>query len=337
MEFSPLFRIVSRVTFVQLILGVLLTPCLVSKLQADGTHDLEASERNALPMPLDLSRHFQKKAEAIKQLSSFSGKQVVDGLPFQIDGRISLQGKTEAERKTEKKILALGVNVGCKFDQLSLIHHTIWPDVEGETVAYICLNYEDETKFLFPIRYGHHVRDWYNLPSFETEKLADPQTRVCYRHAPFAFKAPLRFFKSTLTNPFPDKVVVSIDAVSNSKLATYNLLAATVSAGETVSEGYEPFNRDFDAKIELRVIDNDTGEPIEGALVIPSMTVEGEGVVGSPVRTSPDGKGGIPFPTEETKSIYARVSKEGYASSSKSWDAPESGEYTVRLKPVAAR
>ena len=148
-------------------------------------------------------------------LESFVGRPVIDGLPFEIGGQAFLYSQTVADRgEMDLPDTFKGIRVGRKFDELHLIHHTRWPDAEGQTVAYMCLNYADGTKCILPIRYGVHVRDWYRLPSEEKELLTDPDTKICWRRPPVQYKAPVRVFKSKLTNPSPQKVVETIDVVS---------------------------------------------------------------------------------------------------------------------------
>jgi len=297
--------------------------------------ELQQLDAAGKPLMLDISKYYFKPSTGLPHFKSFCGLQFVDGLPFQIDGQARLYGKTSAGRGMVYPDSATEIRVGRKFDELYLIHHTTWPDVQGETIAYISLNYADGSKYIFPIRYGFHVRDWFNLPSYEKERMADPDTTICWRRPPVIFKAPIRIFKSRFANPLHDKVVNTMDVVSARNLASYNLLAATVvdSNGSKRVELAE--DRDFDAKVTIRVVDDTTGKPIEKALVLPGMVVLGEGVVGSPFYTSSAGEGTVPYPTENTRRIWAQVKKQGFQSQSRHWTSPAPKVFTFRLKPVA--
>lgn len=288
-------------------------------------------ERN--PRVLDLSNHSQDEDDEEEQLKYPSGPRMFDGLPFLVRGRVYLYGKTPAARGDVHPESAKGLRVGRSFDEIHLIHHTFWPDVHGATVANFRLNYADGTSFSFPIRYGYHVRDWFNLPSYKTESVSDPQTTICWRRAPVAYKAPIRVFKSTVGNPFPEKVVDTIDVVSAKNLASYVLLAATTTDADKADGEEFVGDREFDSKVTIRVVDDETGKPIQDALIVPAMVVEGQGVVGSPIRTSIAGAGEIPYPSNETRNIWAEVEMDGYRSVSQRWTAPAPKEVTVRLKP----
>jgi hypothetical protein len=316
---------------------------------ADRSSAASGSGNTQQPLVLDISRYYHVQADnPADVLKAFFGRQVIDGLPFEVGGQALLYGQTVADRREmELPDTFKTIRIGRKFDELHLIHHTRWPDAEGQTMAYICLNYTDGTKCILPIRYGAQVRDWYRLPSEEKELLTDPNTKICWRRPPVQFKAPVRLFKSILTNPSPEKVVETMDVVSARNLASYSLIAATVANRDPARPitpppaDTEP-ERKFDGKMVIRVVDDVTGKPIEGALVDPGMNVDGEGVVASPFYTSSDGEGAIRYPVKLTTNISASVKKEGYLSKSDGWSSSgflRSGNipnsFTFRLSPLS--
>lgn len=280
------------------------------------------------PTTLDLSQFYfpRKGPPAFQEIAKH---REFDGVPFQIGGQIKMWGKMPACYPDTIH----GIRVGRTFDDLYLVHHTGWPDVEGEAVAYLCFNYEDGTKYIVPIRYGYQVRDWYNLPSYEKETMADPNTTICMRLPPTRFKAPMRVFKSRIANPSPQKLVETLDVVSARHLASYMLLAATVVDRSSETSAAAVGDRHFDGKLTVRVVDDATGNPIEGAVVIPRMSVFDEGVVGSPFYTSAAGEGVIPYPLRHTRMLSASVAKDGYQNGGGGWRVPAPDVVTIRLKP----
>jgi uncharacterized protein (TIGR03067 family) len=289
------------------------------------------------PLTLDMARFYHVAKDAEKVLKPFAGRQVVDGLPFQIGGPIRLWSQTVADRgQPDFPDTLQGLRIGRTFDELHLVHFAMWPDAEGQTVAYICLNYADGTKFIFPVRYGAQVRDWYFLPSYEKELPTDPDTKICWRRPPANYKAPVRLFKTKLTNPLPQKAVESMDVVSARSLACYVLLAATVANRDSARPVTPPVaaeepERKFDGKLTIHVLDDATGKPIEGALVEPGMHVRDEGVVGPPFYTSSAGEGIVDYPVEQTSSLSASVKKEGYRSKAYGWSRHVPSTYTFQL------
>ncbi len=280
-----------------------------------------------LPMELDVAKLYREKfITATKTNSTFgciTGRQMFDGLPFQIGGRVWVYGRSEAEssNKTEENYPNLiGIPVGRKFDELHLLHGARFPDVEGREIALIRLNFSDGSKQEFPIRYGGHVRDWQRLPSEEKETLTDANSKIVWRGQPGTprFKSTVRLCKTMLANPFPEKVVTTLDVVSARHLAAYDLVAATVArrdANRPVTPpcpANEP-ERDFDGKLTVRVVDQANGKPIAGVLLNASMNVDEVSVIVTPQLTSDAGEAVFRYPADRTADLWFSAVKEGYA------------------------
>ncbi len=301
---------------------------------------LPATYAWAAPATLDLTRFYRSTPH--EKMKPVLGRQTVDGLPFQIGGEAILYGQTQAGQnagETYREVFD-AIPVGRKFDELHLLHATRWPDAEGRPVALIRLNYADGTKAELPILYGGHVRDWQRLPTEEQETLTDRDSKVFWRGPGIAsLNSTTRLFKSTLRNPFPAKVVETLDVVSAKNLTAYTLLAATVAERDPkrpvtppVPSGEPP--RKFNARLVIRVVDDATGKPIEGALVDPrNITVGDVGVVASPVYTPASGEVVIRYP-RGASNVCVSVKKDGYASEGKCWKAVAPAEHTFRLAAV---
>ncbi len=285
------------------------------------------------PQMLDMKRFFPKPENTGGFYGAFTyGEQVLEGMPFNIVGQGCLYGQKGGGNPPTDPYAYMGIRVDRKFDMLYLLHGTFWPDVEEQIIAYISLNYADGSKYIVPIRYGVHVRDTYRMPAEEKELLTDPDSKVCWRHPPVQWDAPLRLFKTKLENPIPEKVVETIDVISARSLASYNLQAITVanaspgdSTGKLSGEG--PV-RKFDGKLLINVVDNATGKPIEGALVDFSK----DGLSASPFYTSAEGKGTFRYPVGETNNISTTVTKKGYIPQSGDWSGGIPNTYTFRLQ-----
>ena len=238
------------------------------------------------PLILDLSR-FQKEKFVTGEKTNANwqtvvGRQVFDGVPFQIEGRRCVYGKKlglETRGDTPTHPDFIGIQVGCKFDELHLLHVTQYAEVEGQEIALIRLNYADGTKHEFTILFGGHARDWQRLPPEEKELLTDPNSKIVWR-APGnpGQKATMRLFKSMLANPHPEKVVTTMDVVSTKHLAAYDLIAATVANHDpsrpvTLPVLPEAPERRFDGTLTVRVTERASGKPVAGALLDPRMNV----------------------------------------------------------------
>ena len=205
-------RVLRPVAIVSWALVLVILPISTNGLAETAERDESGVDE---PLMLDLSKKVHVRIASEPDIASVGGKQEFESLPFQIDGVIRLYGRTpETNQQNVFPDSVSGIEVGRKFKELHLVHYAMWPDVEGDAVAYVRLNYADDTKFTFPIRYGVHVLDWSDLPSYEVESLSDPYTKICWRHPPRRYNAPLRLFMSTFANPFPDKEVRSLDVTS---------------------------------------------------------------------------------------------------------------------------
>ena len=289
---------------------------VAAAVRGDGAEATPRRTGDSGPLILDIARFYRTTNN--RYLQSVQGRQVIDGLPFQIDGEAILYGKTQASQNNSSvyQDAFTGIRINRAFDELHLIHATKWPDVEGQIIARIRLNYADGTRQEFPVTYGGHVRDWFRLPSEEKELLTDHDSKIVWRGpGDEGLRTTSRLFASTLRNPEPQKVVESMDVVSTRSLAAYDLLAATVANADP-NRPLSPPNvldepeRNFDGQLAIRAVDQATGQPVAGALVDPYMTVDEAGVVGTPFYTSADGEGVVHYPIAKTTSVSVTVEKD---------------------------
>lgn len=305
---------------------------------------------------LHLSAHYRAKFVTPQRtdsgFSGIAGHRTFDGVPFAVDGRATLFGKEVAldsgtSRKDAPDIL--GIKVGRTFDELHLLHSAQWSDVEGMAIARVRLNYSDGTRYESDLGYGVHVRDWQRLQSEEHEAVTDPETKIIWRGPGIAnFRSSQRMFKSKLMNPFPAKLIETIDFVSTGQIASYDLYAATVVNSDSERAVTQPLpldrpERNFDGRLTVRVLDP-WDRPIEGAWVYPNLSVpiSGWATVATPLYTSAGGTGVVKFPTDDTWCIVFDVRKEGWHPVSQQTNLVKEGaaeqgiEVTFHLSPDSA-
>jgi hypothetical protein len=278
------------------------------------------------PMTLDLApfywERFVTPQRTNSEMATVAGRQIFDGLPFQVDGRACLYGQALAHQRGRPASAypdIRGVKVGRTFDELHLLHATQFTDREGVVVAKVRLNYTDGTSHEFPIAYGGQVRDWQRLQSEAREIYTDANTKVIWRGPGVArFKSTTRMSKTRLMNPFPDKVVTTMDFVSTGQVAAYDVAAATVARSDPKRPVTPPVpldrpERKFDGGLIVRVVD-ESDQPIEGVLVGPNLSVAGSpsATVTTPLYTTADGMGTVNYPRNESACIYFTVHKDGW-------------------------
>ncbi len=272
---------------------------------------------------LDISPFFRERFVTAEhtnmEMVSVSGRKIFDGLPFQVDGRGGLYGKALAHQRNRPASAFpdfLGIKVGRTFDELHLLHATQFTDQEKAVVAKVRINYSDRTHFEFPLAYGVQVRDWQRLQSEEKEIYTDPDTKVIWRGPGVKhFKSTTRMSKTRLINPFPAKLVLTIDFVSAGNVASYDIAAATVANRDPNRPVTPPVpldrpERNFDSSLTVRVVD-EVDQPIEGVLVSPNISVGGSlaATVATPLYTTTNGTGAVKYPKNESAAIYFVVQK----------------------------
>jgi hypothetical protein len=326
------------------VLGMLLLVAIAAGCLTDGTNryasaTVMADERQ--PRVLDITRFvkpFRAFGQNVSTFQPISGRQVIDGLPFEVDGQAVIFGQTCVLLRHETFPLSLtGIAIGRRFDELHLLHQTRFADAEGTTIARIRLNYADGTGYEFPIVYGGHVRDWLRTPHEEKELLTDPNSKVVWRGAsasPGFESSSTRLFKSVVRNPFPRKVVTTMDVISTRRMASYVLVGATVTSRDwgrpvTTAVALKDPQWNFDGQTVLHVVDEQTGKPIEDATVTTFL----DGIWGGVFYTPTSGSEVIRYPVGHTGTMYIGVRKEGYVAQDRNWDGHFPDEYTIGLSP----
>jgi hypothetical protein len=297
------------------------------------------------PTTLDISQfcqeHFVTDDATNAHFRTIAGRQIIDGLPFEVAGRALLFGKKESKWMNQTNYPDLiGIPVQRKFDELHLIHNARWAEAEGQIIAYIRLNYANRKGAILPIAYGRHVRDWSRLASEEKETLSDDRSKIIWRGTGLpSFKSTTRVFKSTLDNPNPELEVSTIDVLTTRSLSSYELLAATVAGRNPNRTVTPPLASDEPErnyqKVNIRVVDEATGNPIRGAFVDTGLIVDDVVMIGNPFYTTAEGAGVISYPEGRTTRASASVTKEGYRSRSMRWsnDIPQDVTFQLRAAP----
>lgn len=207
-----------------------------------GTPDANAAEKaetapraGAGFVPVDLSRHVVTAWSTVKPGSSWDavpkGRQVVGDVPFEFAGLVEVAGTGGLEYNRDHPTRANAIRVGRPVAALHLLHGAGFAVPDRTTIARLVLHYANGQSRELPIRYGEHVRNWWDEPNDESDAVLDAQTRVGWTgRSPEtdAFKVGLRLFHTRFANPLPDQVVESVDLVSTLSRCSEVLLGLTV-------------------------------------------------------------------------------------------------------------
>jgi len=131
---------------------------------------------------------------------------------------ITLRGSNHCENLPEKVI---GIHVGKKADKLWFLQASAWATEEnyGQKIAYYVIHYEDGEKITFPIRYGIEISDWWNPQPLPGAKVAWTGKNPVH--------SPVGIYATEWKNPYPKKIIKSIDLIGNLTQTQIILLAIT--------------------------------------------------------------------------------------------------------------
>lgn len=292
--------------------------------------------------PLNLTEFYDLHADEKSQFGTWEvvpkGRQVFDGVPFDVNGMIRLFGRVPPPHRTIYRDEVTGIPVGRQFKQLHLLHGTGWTTEDGEIIAHVVFNYEDGEQASLRLIYGRHVRDWWHRDLLSPGGISDPNSAIAWigHHG-----VGLRLFRTSLANPHPQKEVLSLDIVSTKSAVTPAILSITTGPGITPVRTARGMDiGEGDDTILIQALDAGSDEGIsEAALHVTYGTSASWGYWGS-FATGPEGIAEITYPAGEalerlTVTAFAR----GRQPKSISWRADQGEEVpswaTVRLQEAS--
>src|SRR3954468_18703871 len=162
--------------------------CLGLALIAAGqTARSQADETNAPGefFPVDLSKFVTTVFSNAPQGNPWSfvprGRQLFQGIPFQIDGKFEVTGMDGLKGGSDYiPTRVSGIAVGRKADNLLLLHATGYTEKDGTPLANVVVHYASGAEQSLRIIYGVHVRNWYEERFDRKKPLFDPNTVVVW-------------------------------------------------------------------------------------------------------------------------------------------------------------
>ena len=187
------------------------------------------------------------------------GRQVINGVPFQVDGVVELAG-TSARFVNVGRTNTGNIPVNRGGERLHLLLAVSRGGFEDGTVfARLKLHYAGGEESAVDLKYGHHARDWFGPRHLADKDLLDPATRLVWTadHPSAASRDDqIRFFQTSVANP---RAAATVRAISlESSRARGGLMLAGLSIGDRKSELadtlFEPVGHDHST--------NDTGRTV---------------------------------------------------------------------------
>ena len=156
------------------------------------------------------------------------GVQKLAGMDFDVRGVIQLTG-TQAEAVGGAFPEAqTGIKVARKCKRLHMLQATGWRTEDGTIIGKYVIRYAGGTAATLNIVYGVDARDWWSGSGEPKEAKSATIAWSGSNPATEAAGSSLRLFKRTYDNPYPDKVIESLDFISSQSESAPFLVAVTV-------------------------------------------------------------------------------------------------------------
>ncbi|HKX61212.1 MAG TPA: hypothetical protein VJS65_05200, partial [Verrucomicrobiae bacterium] len=206
------------------------------------------------------------------------GRQVVEGVPFQVDGVVEVAGAS-ARFSNVIRTNVRDIPIRASFERLYLLAAASRDANDGVTIARLNLRYADNSKVDLPIEYGRQVADWMGSRHKGESPLIEPDARVAWQvEHPAAARRDdsLRLFYMTLANPSPEKEVVSLSIISARARGGFMVAAMTTGPERVERQPDTLFRTEEHFHLEgapgekpalAGKITNAKGEPITNGLI----------------------------------------------------------------------
>ncbi len=279
------------------------------------------------------------------------GRQVLDGVPFQIEGVVALDGGSKGKTNVSH------IPVGRAFERLHLLAATRNSGNDA-VAATIQLTYADQSTASLELRFGRHLRQWFGPWHKKQDTVTDTncvQAWEALASDPAESDNILRLLHVALTNPFPDKTVTSLSAQTSKARMGLLLVGASVGpvgAGrleDTVPRLRRPIPdlvpRTGAPTAGQGVVKTEAGEPIVSVLVRVigarnfktgvNDASEDDPSVGKESYTAADGTFALPA-MPDNKLYSLAIIKDGFEPLVYGGEDPGFDPIDVRLKPRSA-
>ena len=215
-------KISSIIPFTSLLVGIVFGSQLVAKAQQTVSESRSTPDSRGGGEPVDLTKYYQTPATSFPRIPKYPwrdvprGSQNFSNVSLSIGGMICLWGGANAKGGLVFAEAVRGIEVSRKFDSLYLYHASFAIPPENTRIAQLVFRYEDGTTFTNSIRYGKHVRDWFQGQN-DPEWLSDPKSKMVWRGTNSMSQSTpptlLRFFITEFPNPKPSMRVAAAASV----------------------------------------------------------------------------------------------------------------------------
>jgi serine/threonine protein kinase/class 3 adenylate cyclase len=148
---------------------------------------------------------------------------VLAGTEFDLRGLIQLSSQMAATTRPGLPERVSGIPLSPKCQRLHFLHAALCLESDGTTIGTYVIRYADSQRVEVPIIYGNDLREW----CFDYDPVREIRGAVVAWTGRNAGQHPVRLYKATWENPWPEINVVSLDFVSAMTDAAPFLIALT--------------------------------------------------------------------------------------------------------------
>lgn len=243
----------------------------------------------------------------------------VGAVTFVISGALELAPTAPVGGATQALARVRGIPIGRKFAAIHLLHATPTQATEGALVGSVVLFNNDTAPASLPLIYGEHVR----AASDPNATVLDSNTRLASPATNTTTPAGLRWHRTTILNPFPDKEVESLDFVAGDAGTAEVILAASIGGTaddarphDSAPPGFDDFNK---VPLRFMAVDAVTSRPVEGLRVKVGVAQNNVSSSLGAFLTDARGECVVPLPSETMTFLHIYMSKDGYVQKSYRW------------------
>jgi len=221
---------------VVLVASACLAATVVAVAPADQPGEQARGETPAdKPLPVDLAPYCSMKAAAFEKSTRYPwpavprGSQTFAKVPVEISGAMFLWGERNDQLGLKYPEEIKGIAIKRKFETLYVCHAAFFEGEAGKPMCEVKFQYQDGTTASDAILCGKDARDWYVKPTEKTPGPSGPRSTLAWKGDGKVGDRvqPIRFCLTAIANPYPDKVVTTIDLVSSKTQTAACILAIT--------------------------------------------------------------------------------------------------------------
>ena len=165
-----------------------------------------------------------------------AGLQTFENTPFLIGGRLEVTG-LDAARAGDWLPSRIGpIPIGVKARRLHLLHGAAHGLKDGTPLSQLVLHFAQGQVRGFRLVFGIHTRNWIRDPEELRHTVPDPASALVWSSPGDSQRDPggsLRFYQTTLLNPYPDETIAWLEVESLFSKATPIIFALTLELADT--------------------------------------------------------------------------------------------------------